>query len=117
MKNAEHYLEQAAAALEAARVQTTSPAMMEAHTRRAAVLLKLHTAVLEREAAGLAPAEPGAPVAVEDAHGRKWNYAKNGVYIGMYTCTTVGEMFGAARSPQALTAEFGPLRPVGAANR
>lgn len=117
MKSAEHYLTEAAAALEAARVQTTSPAMMEAHTRRAAVLLKLHAALLEREAAGLAPAEPAPPVAVEDAHGRTWNYVESGVYAGMYTCRTVGEVFGAARGPQALTAEFGPLRLVGVANR
>lgn len=118
IKDSEGHLREAQRLLERAGQQYQNPAAMTALTILAGEYRRMHILLAEREAAELAPVQPEPPVAVQDAHGRTWDYVpENGPYGGLYTCGSEGELFGAWRSPQALTAEFGPLRPVGAANR
>lgn len=118
IKDSEGHLREAQQLLARAGQQYQNAAAMTALAILAGEHRLMHVLLAEREAADLAPIEPTPPIAVQDAHGRTWDYVPDkGLYGGLYTCDTEDEMFGAWRSPQALTDEFGPLRPVGVANR
>ncbi len=105
IKDSEHYLAEAAAALELARQQTHSAPAMEMHTNRARALMEMYDRVMLREVTGLTPVEPSAPVAVLDCHDRLWERGE-------------GEGFATPGIPDStftydeLAAFAGPLRPA-----